>query len=99
MNTTMHHHPKSYDVALLIVGRTDATGYESKNVSLSRQRALAVRDRLVSLGVAPKQITIDAAGSNDPLPADSPAEQARLNRSVSFVVQARPSAPGTERVR
>jgi len=44
---------------------------------------------------------VDAAGSNDPLPADVPAEFARLNRSASFVVRAQPAARGggTERAR
>ena len=66
-----------------------------------QQHTLAVRDRLVSLGIDSSRLTIDASGSNDPLPADSPAERARLNRSASFVVRAQPSARagGTERVR
>jgi OOP family OmpA-OmpF porin len=90
-----------FEVSLVIVGRADATGSEPDNLTLSRRRALAVREHLISLGVAPARLAFDATGSNDPLRADSPAERARLNRSASFVVRAQPSASvsGAERTR
>ena len=90
-----------YDVRLHVVGRADPTGVESDNLELSRRRATAVRDRLVAAGGRAAMIVVDATGSSDPLPADSPNERARLNRSVSFTVQAQPStrANGAERVR
>jgi outer membrane protein OmpA-like peptidoglycan-associated protein len=80
-----------YDLTMRIVGRADPTGAESDNLALSRRRATVVRDRLVSLGVVASRLTIDASGSNNPLPADTPAEHARLNRSASFAIQAQPS--------
>ena len=84
-----------------IVGRADPTGVESDNLELSRRRANVVRDRLIAAGARGATIAVDATGSTDPLPADSPTERARLNRSVSFIVQAQPStrATGAERVR
>ena len=90
-----------YDVTLQIVGRADPTGAESDNLALSRRRAVAVRDRLVVLGIPTRQLAVDATGSNDPLPAENPAERARLNRSASFAVLAQPSGRpgGAERVR
>ena len=90
-----------YNVSVTVVGRADPSGAESDNLALSRRRAFAVRDRLVSLGIGAAHITTDAIGNNDPLPADSPAERARLNRSASFVVRAQPSASvnGAERAR
>ena len=90
-----------YYVTLQVVGRADPTGAESDNLALSRRRSVAVRDRLATLGVSSSRIIIEATGSNDPLPATSPAERARLNRSVSFVVRAQPSRnPGAaERTR
>jgi OOP family OmpA-OmpF porin len=90
-----------YDVTLRIVGRADPSGAESDNLALSRRRAAAVRDRLTSLDVPLGRLAVDGIGSNDPVAADSPGERARLNRSVSFVVQARPSASetGAERQR
>jgi len=80
-----------YDVTMQIVGRADPTGAESDNLTLSRRRAVAVRDRLVSLGVSPSRLSVDASGSNDPLPAATLAERARLNRSTSFAIRAQPS--------
>jgi OOP family OmpA-OmpF porin len=84
-----------YDVNIHVVGRADPSGTETDNLALSRRRASVVRDRLVALGVVASRLTVDAVGSNDPLPADAPAERARLNRSASFVVQARPNAVAT----
>jgi outer membrane protein OmpA-like peptidoglycan-associated protein len=80
-----------YDLTMRIVGRADPTGAETNNLALSRRRAAAVRDRLASLGVHTGRLTVDASGSNDPLPADTPAERARLNRSASFAIRAQPS--------
>jgi outer membrane protein OmpA-like peptidoglycan-associated protein len=90
-----------YDVTLQVVGRADPTGAETDNLSLSRRRATVVRDQLASLGVPAARLAVDASGSNDPLPADSPAERARVNRSASFVIQAQPSrgTRSAERVR
>ncbi len=90
-----------YDVTMRVVGRADPTGAETDNLALSRRRATNVRDRLVSLGIPAARLAIDATGSNDPLAANSPAERARLNRSASFVIEARPSlvTAGAERTK
>jgi outer membrane protein OmpA-like peptidoglycan-associated protein len=57
------------------------------NRDLSRRRAEAVRDVLAALGTA--GVTgVDALGSSEPLPA-SGGDRARVNRSVSFGVEAR----------
>lgn len=81
-----------YTIAFEVVGRADPSGTADENMNLSRRRVIAVRDRLVALGVPPAWLTVRASGSTDPLSAASPAEHARLNRSVSFTVQARPGS-------
>jgi outer membrane protein OmpA-like peptidoglycan-associated protein len=43
---------------LVIAGFHDATGDATKNISLARQRALAVRDALKAAGVAERQIEL-----------------------------------------
>lgn len=96
--------PSGYRVTLQVIGRTDPTGSENENLALSRRRAAAVRDLLVSLGVTATALEASATGSSDPLPASTPEDRARINRSVSFVVRARPSSDspgprGSERVR
>jgi OOP family OmpA-OmpF porin len=71
---------------LELVGRTDPSGADSTNRALSRGRAEAVLAALVARGVARDAIHLTAAGTTDPLTAAGPAERARINRSVSFVV-------------
>jgi len=84
---------RGFDVALRLAGRTDPTGSEVTNQGLSRRRVEAVRSALAPLGV----VTIagaDALGSSNPLPGGSAADRARLNRSVSFSIEARPNDRG-----
>jgi OOP family OmpA-OmpF porin len=71
---------------LELVGRTDATGSDSTNQALSRNRAEAVLAALAERGLRAEAARVSAAGTSRPLPAADPAERARLNRSVSFVV-------------
>lgn len=70
-----------------LVGHTDADGAPEANLSLSRERARAVADRLVGdLGVGPDQVTADGVGFLVPLvPNDSDANRAR-NRRVEAVL-------------
>jgi len=83
-----------YDLTMRIVGRADPTGAETDNLALSRRRATAVRDRLLSLGAKASRVAVEATGSGDPIPADTPAQRARVNRSVSFTIRAQPSLTG-----
>ena len=71
---------------LELVGRTDPSGADSTNRALSRSRAEAVFAALVARGVTRDAFHLTAAGTTDPLTAADPAERARINRSVSFVV-------------
>ena len=83
---------RGFDVALRLAGRADPLGAEATNRDLSRRRVEAVRAALAPLGIA----TIagaEALGSTNPLPAGDPAGRARLNRSVSFAIEARPTGP------
>jgi OOP family OmpA-OmpF porin len=73
-------------VAIEILGRTDASGSESTNRLLSEQRAIAVRDALVSRGVAPAGLGIVPLAADDPLPGNATAARQQRNRSVTFRV-------------
>ena len=79
---------RGYEVALSLAGRTDTTGGEATNRGLSERRVDAVREALLPLGVA-TVAAVEALSSSKPLPAGSAAERARLNRSVSFSIEAR----------
>lgn len=72
--------------ALELVGRTDPTGTDSTNRTLSRIRAEAVRSALAARGVAASATRVSAAGTSRPLAGADSAEHSRINRSVSFGV-------------
>jgi len=72
-----------------IVGRTDTTGSDAVNRSLSRERAQAVARALVRLGVTDAVIAPEGVATNDPLPAGEDGDVARVNRSVRLTVRLR----------
>lgn len=66
-----------------IEGHTDARGSAAYNLRLSSQRALAVRDYLVALGVAADRLSTQGKGFADLALPDQP--QSPLNRRVRIV--------------
>ena len=80
---------------LELIGRTDPTGSDTANQALSRDRAEAVLAALAARGVSRGGTSVSALGTTRPLPADNPADRARINRSVSFGVSVGPQ-PGRE---
>lgn len=69
---------------LVISGHTDNVGSEQANEKLSLDRAGAVRDYLVSIGLSENSITIEGKGSQQPI-ADNKTEAGRAkNRRVEF---------------
>jgi OOP family OmpA-OmpF porin len=78
-----------------LVGRTDPTGTDATNQSLANLRVDAVIRRLRESGVPGAMLNGRPVATAQPLPAPDAAEQARINRSVSFepVVFVGPQAP------
>jgi outer membrane protein OmpA-like peptidoglycan-associated protein len=72
---------------LVVQGHTDKRGRADYNQRLSERRAEAVRDVLVSNGIAPERIQTAGFGSTMPV-----SDQDALNRRVSIVI--RPVAQG-----
>lgn len=72
-----------------VTGHTDSTGSVRRNRQLAQQRATAVRQHLVSLGVPQDEIVIGGAGESAP----QSASENRLNRRVTIVFVASPRAP------
>jgi len=69
-----------------IIGHTDSTGSDAVNNPLSVNRAAAVRDYVVTRGVASQRIAIDGRGSREPI-ADNSTEAGRArNRRVEIFV-------------
>ncbi len=74
---------------ITVTGHTDSTGSVRRNRQLAQQRATAVQQQLVVLGVPQEEIVIGAAGESA---LQSPTED-RLNRRVAIVLVASPRAP------
>jgi len=78
---------------LELIGRTDPTGSDSVNQALSHQRAGAVAADLRLRGVPADVMSAHGVGTSDPLSAAGAADRATINRSVSFLLEARVAPP------
>ncbi len=71
---------------IVIEGHTDARGTEEFNEELSRQRAEAVRDFLVSRGVPSERIEARGLGEYRPVANNTSAEGRANNRRVEIIL-------------
>ncbi|MDD4993260.1 MAG: thrombospondin type 3 repeat-containing protein [Paludibacter sp.] len=69
-----------------VQGHTDNVGADEYNMELSRNRAAAVRDYLVSKGVDAASITSEGYGETKPVADNNTKAGKTLNRRVEFVV-------------
>jgi outer membrane protein OmpA-like peptidoglycan-associated protein len=76
-----------------IEGHTDSTGSEETNLKLSRERAAAVGDFLVTQGIAQTRMTTKGLGPADPVASNDTAEGRAKNRRVEIVL-ANPATGG-----
>ena len=82
--TFMKNNPK---LRVKLTGHTDLIGSENRNFNLSRQRAQAVKDVMVKLGVDGSQIVTNGVGSTQPLASNDQEEDGReLNRRTEFTI-------------
>ena len=68
-----------------VQGNTDNTGPMAWNMELSKKRADAVRDFLVSNGVSEGRLTTRGFGPNEPIAPNNTAEGRAKNRRVDFM--------------
>ena len=71
---------------VFIEGFTDSTGTESRNQELSEQRAMAVRDTLLGMGVASNRITTSSYGKSFPVASNNTEAGRQLNRRVEIII-------------
>ncbi len=71
---------------LTIEGHTDSRGSESRNLTLSLERANAVRDALVRLGYEGDSIEAQGLGEGHPIANNATAEGRANNRRVEIVI-------------
>jgi len=75
------------DVDIEVAGHTDSMGSDAYNMKLSQQRAEAVRNFLISRGVAENRLTAKGYGESQPV-ADNATEEGRFkNRRVELIPQ------------
>ncbi len=71
---------------VVITGYTDNVGEKDFNLTLSQQRAEAVRETLISLGTDPKKFQVIGAGETKPIADNSTEEGRAKNRRVEVEV-------------
>jgi outer membrane protein OmpA-like peptidoglycan-associated protein len=80
-NTTVH-----------VIGHTDSTGSDALNLQLSRDRATAVRDYLVTRGVAANRIVAEGRGPREPVATNDTDAGRASNRRVEIFLGDRSAA-------
>ena len=76
----------------IVIGHTDSTGDANYNIGLSKRRAQAVSDYLVSTGVEAAKLRIIGRGENEPMASNETKEGQAKNRRVEIVVVGEPRA-------
>lgn len=74
-------------IHVVLSGRADQTGAETKNATLSAERAQSVYDALRERGIPAEMISAVGLGDTEPIHRGSAAYQLEVNRSVTLKVQ------------
>lgn len=77
---------KNPTVKLGINGHTDSDGTDAANLLLSQQRADAVRNQLISMGIDATRLTAKGFGESEPIDKNTTIEAKSNNRRVEFVI-------------
>jgi len=75
------------DTTIKVVGYTDSTGTDAHNLTLSEQRAVAVKNTLAIKGVNASRMTALGMGKSSPVADNSTPEGRQLNRRVNIVIE------------
>jgi outer membrane protein OmpA-like peptidoglycan-associated protein len=82
------------EMKILIEGHTDAIGSDEYNLGLSKRRAQAVYDFLVSQDVKADRLTWEGYGEGRPVADNETDEGRQQNRRVDLVIQDAPATAG-----
>ena len=74
------------DKKIRVEGHTDSRGDAAANLLLSEQRAQAVRDSLINLGVDPERITAMGMGEDFPIASNDDEDGRARNRRVDVIL-------------
>ena len=71
---------------LVVTGHTDNVGSEADNLILSKKRADAVKNYLVSKGIEQNRIETIGKGDSEPLVSNETPQGREKNRRVEFII-------------
>jgi len=69
-----------------IIGHTDSSGDAAKNLVLSKERAVAVKNYLINKSIAAERLSVEGLGSNKPVADNATADGRKKNRRIEFDV-------------
>ena len=69
-----------------VIGHTDSVGSDADNLRLSIQRANAVVNKLLGMGVSPSRIKAEGKGEREPLVSNNSDEGKRKNRRIEIIL-------------
>lgn len=78
---------------IVVVGHTDTKGSDEANMNLSKTRADAVREYLVSQGIDESRIRSEGKGETQPIADNATPEGRATNRRVEIILEKSPEAP------
>lgn len=73
------------DLKFSVEGHTDSDGSDESNQKLSEQRAEAVVNKLVSMGISKDRLVSKGFGESVPVASNDTSEGKASNRRVEFV--------------
>ncbi|MCB9427018.1 MAG: OmpA family protein [Flavobacteriales bacterium] len=72
--------------SIIIVGHTDDTGSDEYNLKLSKKRAQAVQELLISKGISPELIKTIGLGESTPVVSNDTPQNRKKNRRIEITV-------------
>ncbi|OAL84069.1 hypothetical protein AY608_14885 [Acinetobacter terrae] len=69
-----------------VIGHTDSSGNPAKNLTLSQERAAAVKNYLIGKNIPTDHLSVEGLGSNKPVADNTTAEGRKKNRRIEFEV-------------
>lgn len=69
-----------------VIGHTDSSGNPAKNLTLSQERAAAVKNYLIGKNIPTDRLSVEGLGSNKPIADNTTAEGRKKNRRIEFEV-------------
>ncbi len=73
-------------LVMTVEGHTDNAGSATKNLKLSEQRAKAVREYLLTAGIAGDHLTAVGRGEEEPVASNKTANGRQQNRRVELII-------------